>query len=200
MKIICIAGSPRTGSQSLKVARWLCGEVERLGAEITLVDLHQEALSIDYDEVTQETGSDYERWRKISAQLEEADGYLVVTPEWNGMPTGALMAFFAYVKKEMSYKPVYVCSVTSGVRGGSNPIGFLKGAMNKNSYHIVLPEYLIVRDVEHAMNSQEPENDNDSYTRERAQYGLEALLKSAELLQPLREWAKTKIDIYSSGM
>ncbi len=199
MKIVLVSGSPRPNSQTIKVVRWLEQELKNLGAETYIVDLHQTAFPVNIDDVTVTGGSHFDQWLTVSNELWTADGYVLATPEWNGMATGALMSFFSFVKKEMAFKPTYAVSVSSGIRGGSLPINQLKGALNKNSYHYTIPEYLVVRDVVNVMNAAEPDrnNDVDVFTQERARYGLKQLMWFAEHHLP-DELKNT--DKYSSGM
>ncbi len=41
----------------------------------------------------------------LREKLETADGFVVVSPEWNGMAAPALKNMFVYVRKTMAHKP-----------------------------------------------------------------------------------------------
>jgi NAD(P)H-dependent FMN reductase len=202
MKIVLISGSARAQSNTIKVVKWLEKKLQAQSIETYVVDLHSENFPADPDQLKNESGSHYFRWLELSGVLRGADGYVVMTPEWNGMPCGALVSLFDFVDDEMAYKPAYVGTVSSGLRGGSLPVNFLKGGMSKNSMIIPSPEYLVVRDANNVLNTDTPleTSDTDVFTQNRAMYGLGILIEMAERLNGFSQSGKVDVLKYSSGM
>jgi NAD(P)H-dependent FMN reductase len=202
VNIVLISGSARANSNTIKIVRWLEKKLQARSVETYIIDLHAENFPADPDQLKEEGGSHHRRWLELSDVLRRADGYVIMSPEWNGMPCGALISLFDYVNDELAYKPAYVGSVSSGSRGGNFPITFLKGGMTKNSMYIPSPEYLVVRDADHVMNGEIPEegNETDVFTQARADYGLGILVDMAERLKGLSSSDIIRIDKYSSGM
>lgn len=184
------------------MVRWLEKKLQSRQAETYIIDLHSENLPPDPDQLKEESGSHHSRWLELSNVLRNADGFVIMSPEWNGMPCGALVSLFDFIDDELAYKPVYVGSISSGSRGGNFPIPFLKGGMTKNSMFIPSPEYLVVRDANHVMNGDTPEvgNDADSFTQARAEYGLGILVELTERLAGFSSSNSIHIDKYPSGM
>ena len=116
MNILVISASMRSNSQSLKVAKWLSAHSAKLGAESSVLDLHEVKLPLFDDGETVA-----ENLPQILNQLKSADGYVFVTPEWNGMMSHGLINMLHFVEdKEMAYKPVMLVGVSAG-RGGVRP-------------------------------------------------------------------------------
>jgi len=92
--ILVILGSTREGRIGEKVARWLMGRLEaRTDADFELVDLRDYAL-LDIDG---------QRWtEKVAA----ADGYIVVTPEYNHGYPAPLKAALDAAYREWNRKPI----------------------------------------------------------------------------------------------
>ena len=99
MKIAIIVGSIRLNRQSIKVGKYLSGLLDRMNVNHTLLDL------IDYPFPVME-----ERFRFLDEPaewmtsfgntLDEADGIIIVTPEYNGSYSGALKNALDYFKPE----------------------------------------------------------------------------------------------------
>lgn len=186
MQIVLISGSGRTDSQSLKVANWLADSLGKQGATTSVVDLsHEDYMPMLHEEVWGDVMG--EPANKIQAKLADADGYVVVTPEWAGMASPALKNFFLYVGKSMADKPALLVGVSSTF-GGQYPVSELRSTTHKNTRVVYIPEQLIVRHAENVMNSPEPAGDNkeDAYIQDRAHYDLGVLLAYSEAMRPLR--------------
>jgi azobenzene reductase len=117
-----------------------------------------------------------EKWGKIlnplKAKLDAACGYIFVVPEYAGNTSPAVSNFNLFLGAESNHKPVLITTVSSS-RGGAYPIANLRSFAYKNSKINYIPEHIIVRDSENVLNSDSPENTDDSYIRDRIQYTLE---------------------------
>jgi azobenzene reductase len=200
MKIVLISGSSRAGSQSGKVARWLEAKLSGLGVETEILDLHQVALPLQHEDIWDEIENN-ETAKKVRATLEGANGFVVITPEWNGMSSPALKNLFVYVGHTMANKPAYLVSV-SAYRGGAYPIAELRMNSAKNSFVNYIPEHLIIRGAEDFMNDSATDtgSKDDQYIKGRAVYGLKILVEYAKALDQVRGSGVIDYETYQNGM
>lgn len=200
MKIVLISGSGRTNSQSLKVANWLDAELQSKDVQTSVIDLAvEDYLPMLHTEVWGDVmGPPAE---KLQAKLKDADGYVVITPEWAGMPAPALKNFLLYVGKSMADKPALLVGVSSTM-GGQYPTTELRATSHKNTRIVYIPEQLIVRHAEEVMNTPEPAADNkdDEYIQARARYDLGVLLAYAEAMKPLQGSDAIDYKTHPNGM
>lgn len=199
MKIVVISGSSRGGANSLKVANWYVQELEAKGIEVELLDLRHTELPLNHEDIWSDIANLPEA-KQVRTALESADGYVVVSPEWNGMAAPALKNLFIYVEKTMADKPALLTSVSATQYGGSFPIGELHMTSAKNTRVVYIPEYIVVRDADNMFNDVQPANKNDEYIRKRAQYALGVLMAYAEALQQVRASGVADYKTYPNGM
>lgn len=120
MFIPVILGTTREGRRSEKVARLLLGEVEKANLHTHLVDPRDFRLPATDDTKTSETAQRY------AAIVTPADGYIIVTPEYNHSYPGELKMLLDMLYAEYARKPVGICGVSSGNYGGARAVEFLK--------------------------------------------------------------------------
>jgi NAD(P)H-dependent FMN reductase len=122
-----LLGSSRIGRKSLGVARFI---VERLHEHsrihTELLDLATYNLPI-MEHRLQEMEQLPPGLREFSEQLRRADGLLMVVPEYkNGYP-GVLKNALDYLEAGiLRYKPIAICTVSSGEFGGLNCLAQLR--------------------------------------------------------------------------
>lgn len=200
MNFVVISGSSRSGSQSLKVAKWFESKLNDLSHEATVLDLHEVNLPLAHEDIWSEIDNN-DTAIAVRKKLEQADGFVMVTPEWNGMAGPALKNLFHYVKMTMAYKPVYLVAV-SGYRGGAYPIAELRMNSAKNTYINYIPEHLIVRGAEDLMNDLDENSgdESDQYVKNRGLYGLSILVEYAMALKSVRDSKALDFETYKNGM
>jgi NAD(P)H-dependent FMN reductase len=129
LKIQVIVGSTREGRQGIKVARWVYKNLKsdgRFNAE--LLDLKDFPLEFYHDEQTPGAiNGNYESEiaRRWSSKIREADGYIIVTPEYNRGYPGVLKNAIDYASKEWNNKPLAIVSY-GGMAGGARAAEQLK--------------------------------------------------------------------------
>lgn len=194
MNIVVISGSNRSGSQSLKIAQRLQEKLNNLQADTVLLDLHALALPLFDD-------GEHPAPDGFVEGLKSADGYVLVSPEWDGMAPAAVINFIYHSKDAMVHKPVLLCGVSS-TRGGAYPVAELKAFANKNRRFVSVPEHLIFREAKTLFNASTPElgNDADAYMHERSDYALGFLLAYADALKTVRDKPGLPLDKYPNGM
>ncbi len=195
MKILIVSASMRGESQSLKVSLWLAKHLNSLGAKGDVLDLHEFKLPLFDNGET-----DAENLPELLRKLNDAEGYVFVSPEWNGMMSHGLINMLHYAEKELAYKPVMLVGVSAG-RGGMHPIDQMKLMGNKNRHYIISPECLVITGVEHAFNTPDlNEQDADFALKSRASYSLKVLVGLAEVLDQFRRRDTLDFDRFANGV
>lgn len=113
-----ILGTARQGRRSENVAREVLDFAKTLEIETELLDVR------DFPQrYTQEPTEKMKEWQ---TKAERADGYIVVTPEYNHGYPGELKMFLDHVYKECNRKPIGFVGVSDGVLGGARGIEQLR--------------------------------------------------------------------------
>lgn len=130
MKVQIIVGSTRAGRVSDKVAKWVELSAKTQGLDVELVDL------IDYDLpfFDEPISPQYNPDRKPSAVVQKwldkvaaADGYILVTPEYNRSYPAVLKNALDYLDFQFARKPVAI--VAHGSTGGAQAVAHLRGVL-----------------------------------------------------------------------
>jgi NAD(P)H-dependent FMN reductase len=125
-----LLGSSRTLRQSVKVAQFILEELRQrdsgagrssaLRVQTELIDLREYQLPI-LDERLNEMSTPLPNVLQFCSKLGQADGVLIVTPEYKGGYPGVLKNALDYLEPQaLRYKPIGICTVSSGGFGGLN--------------------------------------------------------------------------------
>ncbi len=197
MKILVLSLSSRNGSQSYRVSEYLANRLKNFGQSAEVVSFYEHKLSV-YDD--SETGAWQVVWQDLQPKFEAADGFIAVSPEWNGMAAPAWFNLIHYVRKEMAHKPVMLVGVSSG-RGGSYPLAQMKQAGQKNRQFVISPESLIVGDVKNMLLTEVAETGSpDELIRRRADYALKILIEYAKALEQVRKSGIADFENFANGV
>jgi azobenzene reductase len=194
MKIVLVSGSSRKDSQSIKVANWLSEQLEKLEVETEIVDLYKHELPTNHEDIWSDVMG--EPAMSLQRIIEPADGYVVISAEWNGMAPPALKNFFCYVGKSMADKPSLIAAVSSTAHGGAYPISELRMSSYKNARILYLPEHIRIMNVNQVMNGDTDNGDIEI----RAAYSLKVLVEYARALKSVRKSGVTDYETYQNGM
>lgn len=129
MKIQVILGSTRPQRQSEKVGKWVVEQISKNeDIEVELIDLKDWPLPF-YNEVS---GVSYLKGnfsidlaKKWGEKIEEADGYIIVTPEYNHGYSAVLKNALDYAYLEWNNKPVAFVAY-GGMVGGARVVEQLR--------------------------------------------------------------------------
>jgi NAD(P)H-dependent FMN reductase len=129
LKIQVIMGSTRQGRFGEKPAKWIFEELKKKeNVEAELIDLRDYPLPF-FDEpmspATSKGKYTNETAIKWAKKVGEADGYIIVTPEYNHGYPAVLKNALDYVYKEWNNKPVGFVSY-GGVSGGTRSVQQLR--------------------------------------------------------------------------
>jgi NAD(P)H-dependent FMN reductase len=122
-----VVGSTRPGRVGRGIAEWAVDGLRAAGLPaVALVDLAEVDLPM-YDEPHSPRSGRYEHehTRRWSHTVAGADGYVLVTPEYNHAPNAALKNALDYLFHEWCDKPVAFVSY-GGVSGGIRAVQILK--------------------------------------------------------------------------
>jgi len=118
-KIAILYGSVRSGRQGIKAARFIARQLAARKHETTLLDPEEYPLPfLDKMRKEYEPGEAPAMIEKIGRILEEADGFVVVSGEWNhGLPA-VLKNMLDHYQSEYSFKPAGIVTYSAGPFGG----------------------------------------------------------------------------------
>ena len=113
-----LLGTNRKNRNSVHPARWLVGEMEKRG-EIQTRLFDASDFALPHDDYGQGIKHLFPEWRDTIIQ---ADGLVIVTPEYNHGYPGVLKAVLDLLLKEYIHKPVAFVGVSAGRWGGTRVI------------------------------------------------------------------------------
>ena len=193
MKISIIQGSTRPNSASREVSEYLSSRLTALGIESSIVDLHEQRLPL-FD--ASEEGEWTQVWDSISRGLTESDGFIFVSPEWDGMMSVGLHNFLHYTEKELADKPVLAVGVSSG-RGGRYPLQQMRIMGYKNKSFVVIPESLFYDLIKQTLVDGAL---TDPRSVERTDYVLKTLVEYAKALTLVRASGVIDYEKFPNGL
>ncbi|MBN4049014.1 NAD(P)H-dependent oxidoreductase [archaeon AH-315-M20] len=119
LNIAVIYGSARSNRQGIKAAKFIVKKLEERDYEVTLVDSQEYKLPfLDkmYKEYKDEKAP--ELLEKLAQIIKKADGYMVVSAEYNHSVPAALKNLIDYFMEEYFYKPSGIVTYSAGPFGG----------------------------------------------------------------------------------
>ena len=120
MYIPIILGTAREGRQSEKVANFVCEEAKKAGLETEIIDVR------DYRIQATDNTEKLPEAMKLEPKISRADGYIIVSPEYNHGYPGELKMMLDMLFKQFFNKPVGICGVSSGPIGGARMVEQLR--------------------------------------------------------------------------
>jgi NAD(P)H-dependent FMN reductase len=202
MRITIIVGSHREQSESSRVARFIATDLPRIdrSVDIDIIDLAGNPLPLWDESVWQGDSPLAAAWKPYRDRLRQADGFVIITPEWAGtVPPGLKNLLLLAGPKEVGHKPALIVAV-SAARGGSYPVNELRTSGYKNNRLLYIPEHVLVQDAGDVLHGNEPAGERDAWLRRRIEFALRILLGYAEALRPLRESGLTEHADFPYGM
>jgi NAD(P)H-dependent FMN reductase len=192
MHVAIISGSHRPKGETQHIAGWFANELQAQSHSSYVLNLAEANLPL-WDEGMWGMGETapmwQAKWGPIAAELQKAEAFIILAPEYGGMVPATLKNFFLLVGgKECGHKPALLCAITSSGTNGAYPISELRASSYKNCKIAYLPEHLIFRHVGEILKAVvKPEfQSNDAYMQERARWCLQLLSHYATGLNALR--------------
>jgi len=125
-----VYGSARRARQGIKAARFIVRQLEARGHTVTLVDSEEQQLPVldlmykEYDE-----GEAPAAMEAIAETFRKADGFIVVSGEYNHSIPAALKNVLDHFQKEYLYKPSGIVTYSAGPFGGVRGIANLRAIL-----------------------------------------------------------------------
>ncbi len=130
LNIAVIYGSARRDRQGIKAARFIVRKLEERGHSVTLIDSQEYDLPLlDWMYKEYEPGQAPEAMQKIANILDAADGFIVVSAEYNHSIPAALKNLLDHYQGEYLYKPSGIVTYSAGPFGGVRALVNLRGIL-----------------------------------------------------------------------
>lgn len=129
MKVLIVIGSTRPGRVSDRLAKWVKNQADEMksGVDYEVVDLADYSLPFLDEPISPQYNPDRKPnavAQKWLTKLAEADGYVLITPEYNRSTSGVLKNALDYIDFQLQNKPVAL--VGHGSTGGAQAIASLR--------------------------------------------------------------------------
>ena len=119
VKIALIVGSVRRERQGIKVARWMEEKLKSRNHVVFFIDPLELNLPL-LDKMYKEMADPSEKMKSLQSKINDAEGYLAITPEYNVGTSGAMKNTLDYFLEEYFFKPSAIVSYSPGMFGGIN--------------------------------------------------------------------------------
>jgi NAD(P)H-dependent FMN reductase len=119
LKTALIVGSVRRDRQGIKVARWITKKLKERSHEVFFIDPLELDLPL-LDRMYKEMENPSEKMVTLRNNINTAEGYIAVTPEYNHSTSSALKNTLDYFLEEYYFKPSAIVSYSPGMFGGIN--------------------------------------------------------------------------------
>ncbi len=119
LNTVVIYGSVRRGRQGIKAARFVVRTLEERGHAVTLVDSLEHPLPLlDLMYKEYEKGTAPKAMETVAKILNTADGFIIVSAEYNHSIPAALKNLLDHFQSEYLYKPSAIVTYSAGPFGG----------------------------------------------------------------------------------
>jgi NAD(P)H-dependent FMN reductase len=185
LKLKVIVASTRPGRVGLPVGEWFVENANKhAGFEAELVDLLTVNLPM-FDEpnhpiLQQYTHDHTKEWSKI---VEEADGFVLITPEYNYFAPATIVNAIDFLHHEWHYKPVGIVSY-GGVSAGTRAAQSIKPLLTSVKT-MPIPEGVFIPFVSQLIDKEDNSFKADETHEAAANKMLDELVKWATALKTL---------------
>ena len=123
-------GSVRSERQGIKAARFMVKKLEERGHEVTLLDPVEYKLPfLDKMYKEYQPGTAPEPLETIASIINDADGFLLVSGEYNHAVPPTLKNILDHFQREYSFKPSAIATYSAGPFGGVRAAVHLRDIM-----------------------------------------------------------------------
>jgi NAD(P)H-dependent FMN reductase len=118
MNIEIIAGSPRTGSLSFRVAKYLHGQLQENAPTHRIGLINMQEVRLPFIQSVWQTAEHVpEEFKAVATRMFESQAIVIVSPEYNGSYSPAMKNFFDHFPKQKR-KAFGVVTSSDGAMGG----------------------------------------------------------------------------------
>ena len=174
-KIAIISASIRRGRKSHRVALWFRRYLEENNlADVDILDLSEYSFPL-FEERLKLQDSPLPEAVEFAGRIREADGIIIVTPEYNGGYPASLKNVVDLLTDEWRRKPVAISTVSDGPFGGTQVITSLQFSLWKIGAWTV-PAMFPVPRVDEAFDDKGLPADPDAMSKRAARFTGELLI------------------------
>lgn len=130
LRTAVVYGSARRSRQGIKAARFLVRKLEERGHSVTLVDSMEcdlPVLDLMYKEY--DRGKAPAAMERVAEIFRTADGFVIVSAEYNHSIPAALKNLLDHFQSEYFYKPSAIVTYSAGPFGGVRALVNLRGIL-----------------------------------------------------------------------
>lgn len=127
-----VYGSVRSARQGIKAARFIVRKLEARGHDVTLVDAKEQRLPL-LDRMYKEfsRGDVPDVMAAIASTFRDADGFIIVSGEYNHSIPPALKNLLDHFQKEYHYKPSGIVTYSAGPFAGLRGLANLRAILGE---------------------------------------------------------------------
>jgi NAD(P)H-dependent FMN reductase len=173
-----ILGTAREGRQSEKVAKFILEEVVKSGLGSEIIDVR------DFKLTATDNTKKLPEAQKLSKKINKADGFIIVSPEYNHGYPGELKLMLDMFYQEYFKKPVGFCGVSAGSLGGARVVEQLR-LVSIELHMVPIREVMYFPVVQNLFDDSGGIKDNVYY--DRVKNFLDELVWYAKVLKTARE-------------
>lgn len=132
LKTAVLYGSVRSARQGVRAARFIVRKLEARGHEVVFIDPLDKPLPL-LDRMYKEfdPGEAPETMESIAAALRDADGFIIVSGEYNHSIPPALKNLLDHFQKEYHYKPSGIVTYSAGPFAGLRGLANLRAILGE---------------------------------------------------------------------
>lgn len=193
-----IVGSTRPGRFGIQPGTWIHDLAQqRGGASFDLVDLEEVGLPL-LDEQNPPAMHQYqnEHTKRWAERIDNLDGFIFVTPEYNHSVSGALKNAIDFLYREWNYKPASIVSYGSAA-GGARAAEHLRGILGEVKVYD-LREQLLLSNYWNSLNDQGEYQFSDAEV-DQANTLIDETVFWARKMAPIREEVYGDAGVSSNG-
>ena len=132
LKTAVIYGSVRSARQGIKAARFIVNKLEARGHEVVFVDaLERQLPLLDRMYKEYDRGEAPETMEWIASVFREADGFIIVSGEYNHSIPPALKNLLDHFQREYHYKPSGIVTYSAGPFAGLRGLANLRAILGE---------------------------------------------------------------------
>ncbi|MCY1076678.1 NADPH-dependent FMN reductase [Archangium lansingense] len=130
LNLVILFGSVRSDRQGIKAARFVQRQLTERGHNVTLVDPLEYKLPL-LDRMYKEyaKGTAPEQLERLATLYRAADGFVIVTAEYNHTPPPALVNLLDHFLEEYFFRPSAIVSYSGGSFGGVRAASHLRDTL-----------------------------------------------------------------------
>lgn len=154
MKVLAFSGSLRDASYNQRLVKVAAEGARDAGAEVEVITLRDFPMPM-FDEDLEDTSGKPDEAKRLKSLFLGSDGFLIASPEYNSMITGALKNAIDWVSRPDSPeeeplsalrgRKAAIISASPGGYGGSRSLGFLREFLGNMHVDVIAEQFSLAK-------------------------------------------------------